>query len=216
MFYDKELVGKYVTLRSAKATEDDAKACIKLRSDKEKTKYMHAVDNTVEQQIDWMKKQIEEPNDYLFLVENKNNEIIGMMGGHGFQNDVANAGRILMYGNAFESFEAYILLIEFGFNVLHLKRWWGDIAENNVSATKFDKMFGWKFPKKIKSPLGNDVWYLDNLSQDEYYSKWLKKPEGCDFLEPYFELIEQMFFIIILEKDDFEKCAEKIKKMIYR
>ena len=69
MVYNGILEGKYVNLRSVE--EKDAEFTLSLRQDPILTKYLPKLDITLEQQINWIRKQRVKEGDFYFLVENK-------------------------------------------------------------------------------------------------------------------------------------------------
>ncbi len=79
-------------------------------------------------------------------------EIIGTVGIYEIEGKRAHIGRILMYGNAIESIEAYLLTIKFGFDVLLLDELWGDTDVNNTSAIKYTKLFGFEYGEPFYDP----------------------------------------------------------------
>ena len=70
MVYDKVLSGKFVELHSV--TPEDAEFILKLRQNDEIARYLHRIDNSVEQQIDWIKLHQKLDGDYYFLIWSKN------------------------------------------------------------------------------------------------------------------------------------------------
>lgn len=169
MIWNKLLEGKYVTLRSV--IEDDAEVTMELRlRDKEKTKFLHQIDNNMERQRDWIRSQNKADDDYFFLVLDKKGTPIGTMGICDIEPKRGYIGRILMYGNAFESYEAYILLNDFGFFELGLDEMYGETDIENKSAMRFTEMYGYTF---------GDVTYDPKL--DRYIR--ICTATGNDFLE---------------------------------
>lgn len=147
MIYEGKIEGRLVNLRSA--TEEDAQVTLTMRLNKEKTRFLHPVDNDVVKQRNWIRKQRETLGDYFFVVEDKNDNPIGMMGIYEIENDRGHSGRLLMYGNALQSYEAYLLLFRFGFDILGLKELFGDTDINNISAIKFSKAYGFQYNEPI-------------------------------------------------------------------
>ena len=66
MMYDGYIKGLTVQLRSIK--ESDAEVTFKMRSDPEKTKYVHRATGTVEDQRNYIINQMTLSGDYLFFV----------------------------------------------------------------------------------------------------------------------------------------------------
>ncbi len=159
MIYDGSLVGKYVTLKSV--LEKDAEVTLSMRTNKEKTKFLHPVENNLEKQKDWIRSQNEKDDDYFFLAYNKKDVPVGTIGVSEIKNDVGHLGRVLSYGNPLESFELYYLSLLFSFDILHLKEIWGDVDPNNLSSLNFSKQFGAVYDPPVKdSDLDRMVCYF--------------------------------------------------------
>lgn len=150
MILKDKIMGKYVSLRSV--LESDAEVTTKLRQDVEKTKFLHSVSPDVERQRKWIKEQNLMLDDYFFLVEDLDGVAIGTMGISQIKDQKGYTGRLLMYGNAFQSYEAYMLLIDFGFNELNLVEQHGETDITNTSAMRFSQMFGFKYGSSTFDP----------------------------------------------------------------
>ena len=139
--------GKFVTVRSAEV--DDSEITLRMRMNPERTKYLHAVEGTVEGQRAWLAKQRECEGDYLFVCENRQGDVIGMVGLYEIENGKGHLGRLLMYGSAVESFESTILVMEYGFYKLGLREMIGDVDERNTASLRFSESLGVKFNEPI-------------------------------------------------------------------
>ena len=117
MVYNGILEGKYVNLRSVE--EKDAEFTLSLRQDPILTKYLPKLDITLEQQINWIRKQRVKEGDFYFLVEKKDGERIGVLGVYDVEGNHAETGRIAIVGTAFESIEAQLLSFVFSFWLKH-------------------------------------------------------------------------------------------------
>jgi len=132
MRYNGLLEGKLVLLRSIE--ESDAEYTFNIRQDKEKTKYLHAVSGTAEDQRRWIIRQIARPDDYTFIIEDKQRKPLGMYGVYNIRNDEAEIGRALLYGNPIQNAEAAILIHDFAFNICSLSKLHANIFEDNKPA----------------------------------------------------------------------------------
>lgn len=165
MVLDKKIHGKYVTLRSV--NEDDAEITMQLRQNKDKTRFLHHVDSDIKQQLRWIKEQMEREGDYFFAVIDQSEAVIGTMGIYEIEGDKGHIGRLLMYGNAIQSYEAYLLLICFGFETLGLRELYGDTDINNTTAMRFSQMFGFQYKKPVyDEELNRDVCYCSLIEKD--------------------------------------------------
>lgn len=145
MVYDKTIEGKFVKLRSI--TPDDAEFSFNLRRDPRFVSIMGQPAKTVEDQKKFIEWQMKQPGDYYFVVLNKKNERIGLIGIYNIQNDVGEAGRELNIGAPNETIEAQLLLTDFCINVLHLKKRTCVIYKYNKKQLNLLKRFK-IFPKR--------------------------------------------------------------------
>lgn len=134
------LAGKYVTLKSA--TLDDAAYTLSIRQDPEFTKYLPEITGSLEDQIAWLKKQRETPDDYFFVVWDHNNKPLGTVGVFDIESDTPKSGRLALRGNALENIEAQYLAFRFAFSELSVSSLWGFIYAENHRAIRFAQVFG--------------------------------------------------------------------------
>lgn len=169
MFYEGNISGKFVSLRSAEVK--DAEVTLKLRLNPEKTKFLRKLEYNVEKQKQWIRKQRDLYGDYFFVVEDRlSSKVIGTMGISEILFDRGHIGRLLMYGNALQSYEAYLLLSKFGFEQIKLEELYGDIDIKNKSAMKFSKMFGFQYGSPVYDPdLDRDVCW-GRVFKEDFYS----------------------------------------------
>lgn len=142
MIYDKIIEGQYVDLRSAEVS--DAEFTLAIRQDPEFVKYLPEINISIEQQRAWISKQREKQGDYFFIVTDKKGESIGTISIYDIVENHAEAGRLTMRGNAFQSIEAQMLSFRFGFYVLGLDSIVSFIFSDNDRALRFTQQFGGK------------------------------------------------------------------------
>ena len=135
-----DIIGKYVTLSSA--TEEDAPFALAIRQDPNMTKFLPRLDISVEQEIEWIRRQREQEGDYFFIVRNKKNERVGVLGLYDFRGDTAGIGRVAMKGGFHANREAFLLTMRFAFKKLGLKKLDDWVYAENVRAIKFFQFFG--------------------------------------------------------------------------
>lgn len=140
MFYHEVLRGYHVDLRSA--DQEDAEFTLQIRQDQEFTKFLPKIENTLEQQKEWLQYQRQKEGDYFFVVWNKKGERIGTIGLFDVSEGRCEGGRLAMRGNALENIEAQFLSFQFAFEKLHLKEVINYIYIENSSAVRFSKFFG--------------------------------------------------------------------------
>lgn len=140
MVYNKIIEGKYVNLRSVE--EKDAAFTLSLRQDPQLTKYLPKLEITLEQQVNWIKKQRTTEGDYYFVIENKEGKSIGVIGVYDVTDICAETGRIAVIGNAIESIEAQLLSFDFAFDYLKLDYTVNYVMADNSHALRFSQLFG--------------------------------------------------------------------------
>lgn len=171
MVYDGILEGKYVNLRSVE--EQDAEFTLSLRQNPGLTKYLPKLDITLEQQVNWIKKQRLTDGDYYFLVENKDGKPIGVIGVYNVSGKCAETGRIVVIGNAIESVEAQLLSFDFAFDVLNLEKTVNYVIAENSHALRFSQMFGSVSSQPYKDSDGN--MRIDGVISKDSYMRAKKK-----------------------------------------
>lgn len=129
MVYPEVIHGMFVDLRSI--TLDDAEFSYNIRADKRNRETVGQLAPSLEAQKDFIRKQMQEPNDYYFVVLNKKGERIGLIGAYDLQGDAIEVGREVNVGEPTESMEAELLINDFCKNVLKLKRTYGVVYSNN-------------------------------------------------------------------------------------
>lgn len=140
MVYEKGMNGCYVDLKSAAVS--DAEFTLSIRQDKDFSKYLPRIDNTLEQQRDWINNQREKTGDYFFVVWDKAKKQIGTISIYDIEDDFAEGGRLAIRGNALQNIEAQLLLFRFGYDILGLKQIVGYVYAENTRALRFAESFG--------------------------------------------------------------------------
>lgn len=169
MKYDKEIIGKYVSLRAVEP--EDAGATLAMRNDpKSAGRFFHSVNNDVEKQAEWIRNQQKRPGDWFFVaIDNKTGEPVGTIGmiDVDAEKKIGWSSRLIGKGNAFQSFETQMLILDWGFDYLGLERIRGDIDENNEPALKFAKYFGWNFETPVfDEERGRRVIFVNMTKED--------------------------------------------------
>lgn len=134
------IFGQYVTLASA--TVDDAPFALAIRQDPEMTKFLPRLEISLEQEIEWIKRQRKAAGDYFFIVRNKKGERVGVLGLYDFSDDTAGIGRVAMKGGFHANREAFLLTMRFAFKNLGLKKLADWVYAENERAIKFFNFFG--------------------------------------------------------------------------
>lgn len=166
MVYDRSIDGFTVRLRAV--TEDDAEITYAMRTDKEKVKYLHQVNGTVEDQRKYITSQRQKEGDYLFLVTDLEGKAIGMRGIYDVTADSAESGRTIGYGDAFQNMEALILGLDFAFDVLGVSVIYMDAAADNSSVRGIQQKIGAvEYDRKVLDEFGLEFVY-SKLTKETY------------------------------------------------
>lgn len=141
------LKGKHVTLRPI--TEEDADITFQWRNS-ERANLLNKGSNTVENQKQWIKNKIKDPNNLDFIIEYKNDPVgTCALVDINRQNRFAEYGRLLI-GEEEKTqgspvfYETSFLILEYAFEFLHLHKIHGHMADVNTKITKFWLNTGWK------------------------------------------------------------------------
>ncbi len=148
MKYDGTIKGKYVTLRAVE--EEDARVTMDMRlNPKSSGMFFHKVDNDIEKQKEWIRRQQKKEGDWFFIAEDKNGNPVGTVGMIDVHDDTGFSSRLIGTGNALQSFEIQMLILDWGFDYLNLKKILGDVDEKNGPALRLAKQIGWKFEDPV-------------------------------------------------------------------
>lgn len=151
-----KLQGRYVNLREVRV--EDAEFIFDLRRS-EKARYLDAISDNVEDQINYIKNYLIKDNEWYFIVENKKFQPLGTLrishvgkekitlGSLDIKNNDKNyfvIGAWLMIDNATseESIEGEYLLKRYAFEVLNLEKNYFDVRKGNKRVLNFHKMYG--------------------------------------------------------------------------
>lgn len=140
MYYDGIIEGRFVDLKSV--TDEDADFTRNIRQDPDFVRFFPPLDNTLEQQKNWIKFQQSKAGDYFFVVWDKNGERIGTIALYNINGKNCESGRLAVKGNAFQSIEAQLLIFKFAFEYLGMETVSGYIFADNHRAIRFNKQFG--------------------------------------------------------------------------
>ena len=136
--------GKHVILRFVE--EFDAQFILDLRT-KEKAKYLSKTDNNLDNQINWIKNYKNREKDgkeFYFVIENKENERIGLVRAYKIEDDSATSGSwIMLDGVKTEAtLEGVLLLYEFILEYLGKEKIFFDVRKDNKKVWRFHKSYG--------------------------------------------------------------------------
>ena len=163
MVYEKDIKGDFVTLRSI--TVDDAEFSYELRKDPRYVNILGQPAASLDAQIGFIRWQIDEPGDYYFVVYNRKNERIGLIGVYGIHDGQGETGREINTGAPYETMEAQVLLLDFVNEVLGLRVVTSVIYKENKKNISASKKSGCHVVgETIRS--GRESWMLETKVED--------------------------------------------------
>ena len=168
MIHDRTIEGILVSLKPVMS--EDAEFILKLRQRDDVSRYMHRVDISVEQQIQWIKTHQEIDGDYYFLIWSKDNRRIGTISLYNKFNDHCEVGRLASIGNPIENIEAIILTYNFAFGELGYKYLVGSVAPDNKNVKNLNKRLGVVFNDEIVS-INGMLLQFGKVKKEDYFTR---------------------------------------------
>lgn len=164
MVYPEVIHGMFVDLRSI--TLDDAEFSYNIRADKRNCDTVGQLAPSLEAQKDFIRWQMQEPNDYYFVVLNKKGERIGLIGAYDMHDNMIEIGREVNVGEPTEIMEAEILIRDFCKKELGFQRICGVVYSNNKKRLSDAMKIGGQNVRPVKRG-ENDAFYLEYDLIDE-------------------------------------------------
>ena len=166
MIYEKELVGKFVTLRSI--TPEDAEFSYDIRRDPRYAEVMGQSAESVERQLAYINMQREKEGDYYFVTTNRyTNNRIGLIGVYDIVGDSAETGREICVGDAFCAMEARCLLQDFIRDVLKLKELRFVVYKHNERVVNLCYNLGFKVKDEVVRSGVPSYYYVITVEDNE-------------------------------------------------
>lgn len=169
MLYEGVISGRTVRLRSV--VESDAEVTLAMRTDPEKSRYIHSVSGNIEDQRAFIRKQIQAEGDYLFIIEDLDGRPIGMKGVYDYD-PIANTvetGRFISYGSQVQNIEALLLSFDFAFDVLGVDAIRMSVLSDNTNMKGIQERFGVEVVQVEKSPEFRCDTIYSVLTPDSYH-----------------------------------------------
>lgn len=157
MVYPEVIHGKFVDLRSI--TLDDAEFSYNIRADKRNRDTVGQLAETVEDQRKFIEWQMQEPDDYYFIVLNKQGERIGLYGVYDIHDGMAEVGREVNIGEPIERVEVGPLVSQFCHDVLHLNKICFVVYSNNTHHISHVKKVSTYIKKVVRG--GHEALYYE-------------------------------------------------------
>lgn len=174
MVYDKDIKGHFVTLRSI--TLEDAEFSYAIRSQPGNRDTVGQLAASLAKQREFIKWQMNEPDDYYFVVLNNMGERIGLIGLYNIHDGVGEVGREVNNGTPEECIEAELLNCKFAFETVGLKKYICVIYIHNRKHIAQQVQFGIK-SSGVVTRNGIQCAYFEYSASDERVIKGLKKTE---------------------------------------
>ena len=182
MHYDEQIEGLTVRLRAIE--ERDAEVTFRMRSDPEKSRYIHGATGTVDDQREFIRNQRKKPGDWLFMVEDLDGNPIGMKGVYDYDSakKVVETGRFINFGTQLQGVEALYLSFDFAFDILGVDRIVMSALEENSNMLGMQGRFGVTVTHRVFNPeFGcNSVYSV--LSREAYASS---RPKAAALVERF-------------------------------
>lgn len=160
MLYNDVLRGKFVDLKSITLDDDDVEFSYRIRMEEKNRDTVGQPAGSLEEQRKFLEWQIQQPDDYYFVVWNKKGERIGLIGVYDIHDGIGESGREVNNGSPMESMEAEVLLDDFCRDILHLKKIAYVIYLSNKKHISNQKKRGFKI-KKIVERNGVECAYFE-------------------------------------------------------
>jgi len=176
-----KILGKFVYLKSLSL--DDSFFIFKLRQNKLISYYLHKPPKTLNDQKRWIKKNMKNSTTRDFIIiDKKNNQKIGTIGFNNLNSNTAEWGRWISKGHAIQNIEAIILLLNYGFNKLKLKKIYSLTNINNKKVINFHKNTPASYNGIIKSIFLINNKKIDAAKYSFNKMKFLDFKKNFDFM----------------------------------
>ena len=159
---EKKISGKNITLRDVETA--DASFILSLRLDEDKNKFLHAVDDDLNKQIQYIEKYKTVDDSWYFIIEDKNKERIGTVRIYDVQGDSFCWGSWIIVDGAgiLTALESALLIYDYAFGPLGFKKSHFDVRKDNKKVISFHEKMG-----AVRTG-ESDIDYFYNYSVENY------------------------------------------------
>ena len=189
MVYNDIIQGVGINLRSVE--EKDAEFIFVLRQDKERTKYIHSISGTVEDQRQWIRLQREREGDYYFIVEDKGGKPIGALGYYDIKNKNGEIGRMVINGSYAQNCDAIVQIRKFAFETIGADSVRSTVVDGNKTMIAQLKRLGGVQTGSFVDDKDGFVVLVFQVSKEAYNAR----------KEKYIKLVEKSYQIILQQGD---------------
>ena len=168
---------------------DDAEFIVRLRNQDFAKGYIHATDDSIEKQKEWLNDYYGRDRDYYWILENiSDGQKVGTYGLYNFVGDMAMPGRMVVLPTADFLQAAYsILMREFAFETLGIGRLVGCVVPSNKKVIKFAKLMGGEVIRECPPEYMHLEKEIHQIWTEVTAERWPKiKERWCSLLGPKF------------------------------
>lgn len=141
MRHNYRLTGDAFGLRPV--STEDAAFIYRLRRDAHRSRYLHSISGTVEDQKKWLESYFERENDYYFVIVRTDDERReGLVGLYDILKTSAEWGRWILASGSYAALESAFLIYRFGFELLGCERIFCRTLTDNEQVLSFHRNFG--------------------------------------------------------------------------
>ena len=145
-----KILGNFIYLKKIKI--NDASFTYNLRQIKSNSVYLHNPPNSINDQKKWIINNIKNKTSLDFIIYDiSNNRKIGTIGFNNITKKYAEWGRWICNGNTIENIESALILLNYGFKKLKLKKIYSLTNVNNKKVINFHSKSFAKYKGLIKS-----------------------------------------------------------------
>ncbi|HEV2827376.1 MAG TPA: GNAT family N-acetyltransferase [Pyrinomonadaceae bacterium] len=167
--------GKHYRLRPV--TIGDSAFIVQLRTDPQRSRFIHPTSAALVDQEEWLNGYFERPGDYYFIVEQKETERAeGTIGIYNLDEShrCAEWGRWVLHPNSKGAFESCLLIYRTAFEVLGLNMVYCRTAIENVQVVLFHKALGLVTHEKLPAHFNFGGVSFDAIEQRMRKETWQK------------------------------------------
>jgi len=166
--------GKYINIRFVKI--EDAEFILSLRLDNSLNKYLNKTENNIQNQIDYIKKNQKEIDDYYFIIETKEYLPCGTVRIYDIKPNSFSWGSWIISSDApfNAAIESALLVYDYGFDELGFDNCHFQVLENNIKVVKFHQRFGAKEISRDGDLINFEISKEKFLESRKRFAKYLK------------------------------------------
>ena len=152
---------------------EDAAFILDLRTDRERSQYLHGVSPDLDAQRRWIEDYFERPGDYYFVIENRETgRREGTAGIYNLDGIFAEWGRWIVRAGSLAATESACLVYRVGFEALGLESIYCRTIEENIAAAGFHRSFGLERVRTLRHYFELDGRHLDAVEMRLTRAQW--------------------------------------------